>query len=117
MGAVVVFLDLEYVVRNRMRPLLMVIAALAIVAVVSMLALRVARPSHTSASALLTPLTSIVAPSGSSSSVNYETIGGCAEDAHDHNHDIDPRGFVDQEDDECLPAQHSPRAPDGAPVS
>ncbi len=94
----------------------MVIAALTIIAVVSILALRIESPSHTSASGLLTPPTSIVAPLGSTSSVNYETIGGCAEDAHDHNHDVDPRGFVDQEDDECLPAQHAPREPDGAPV-
>jgi hypothetical protein len=26
---------------------------------------------------------------------------------------VDPKGFVDQEDDECLPAQHAPRLPDG----
>ena len=46
-----------------------------------------------------------------------EMIGGCGEADLDHGHDVDPPGFKDQEDDECLPAQHELRNKDGTPLS
>ncbi len=95
----------------------MVVAALVVIVVESGMAFSVSRPSHPSAAGILTPVTSLVAPSGVSALSNYEGLGGCVEDAHDHNHDVDPRGFIDQEDDECLPAQSAHRQPDGAPAN
>lgn len=90
------------------------------IVVVSALVLGTDRTSHPGAIGLTgVPLTSIIgSPTSpvSSSSAYYETVSGCAEDAHDHNRDVDPPGYVDQEDDECLPAQHAPRLPDGAPA-
>ena len=99
----------------------MVVVALLVIVVISTLALGAGRTSRPGAIGLISaPLTSQVASPtapGSSFSAYYETVSGCAEDAHDHSRDVDPRGFVDQEDDECLPAQHAPRLPDGAPVN
>lgn len=116
-NVVVVTIEPGCVVRFRIRPFLMVITALAIVVVMSAVVLGASKPSHPGSTGLLTPVTSLVVPSVTVTSSNLETIGGCAEDAHDHNHDVDPRGFIDQEDDECLPAQHAPRLPDGAPAN
>ena len=45
-----------------------------------------------------------------------ELVGACAEARIDHGHDVDPSGLVDQENDECFPAQHAKRAPDGRVV-
>lgn len=42
-----------------------------------------------------------------------ELVGACAEARIDHGHDVDPPGLIDQENDECLPAQHATRSPDG----
>ena len=44
---------------------------------------------------------------------SIELQGACAEARVDHGHDVDPSGLVDQENDECFPAQHAKRAPDG----
>ncbi|MHB1251356.1 MAG: hypothetical protein ACYC0I_04405 [Acidimicrobiales bacterium] len=103
--------------RIRIRPFLMVLTAMAIIVVMSAIVLGGSKPSRPSPAGLLTPVTSVAAPAVAVTSANLETVGGCAEDAHDHNHDVDPRGFIDQEDDECLPAQHAPRLPDGAPAN
>ena len=42
-----------------------------------------------------------------------ELVGACAEARIDHGHDVDSPGLIDQENDECFPAQHAKRAPDG----
>jgi beta-lactamase regulating signal transducer with metallopeptidase domain len=91
----------------------MVVCALVIVVALSSIVLRTTKPSQLHAIGLLTTATTAVAPALPLPSTNYESIGGCAEVANDHNHDVDPKGFVDQEDDECLPAQHASRLPDG----
>jgi hypothetical protein len=101
------------IVRFRMRPVLMVVCAVVIVVALSVIVMGATRPAYPRTIGLLTTQTTSVAPVLPSTSTNYESIGGCAEDAHDHNHDVDPKGFVDQEDDECLPAQHAARLPDG----
>ena len=102
----------------------MVVTALLAVVVISTLVLDSGRPSRPGTIGLtITPLSSALTSGTASSSspppssTYYETISGCTEDAYDHNHDVDPRGFIDQEDDECLPAQHAPRLPDGAPAN
>lgn len=98
----------------------MVAAALLVIVVIGALVLGSEPTSRPTSTGAFAPLTSTMAPSGAPgtlSSTHYEGVGGCAEDAHDHNHDLDPQGFVDQEDDECLPAQHAPRLPDGAPAN
>jgi len=98
----------------------MVAATLLVLVVIGALVLGTGTTPRRAATGGFTPLTSTMAPSGAPgtlSATRYEGVGGCAEDAHDHNHDIDPQGFVDQEDDECLPAQHAPRLPDGAPAN
>ncbi len=113
-------IELGCVVRFPMRPLIMVAAALLVIVVIGVLVLGMRPTSHPGSTVALAPLTSTLTPSaapGTLSSSYYEGVGGCAEDAHDHNHDLDPQGFVDQEDDECLPAQHAPRLPDGAPAN
>ncbi len=98
----------------------MVAAALLVIVVISALVLGTGATTRRTTTGMLTPLTSTMSPSGSPGTLSgmpYEGVGGCAEDAHDHNHDVDPKGFVDQEDDECLPSQHASRLPDGAPAN
>ncbi len=46
-----------------------------------------------------------------------ELMGGCAERRLDRGHDTDPPGLNDQENDECIPAQHERRSPDGQPIT
>ncbi len=46
-----------------------------------------------------------------------ELIGGCAEQRLDHGRDIDPPSHSDQENDECLPAQHVRRGSNGRPLA
>jgi hypothetical protein len=45
-----------------------------------------------------------------------ETSGGCYE-ARIKGRDVDPPGFVDQENDECVPSQHVAREPDGRAIT
>ena len=49
-------------------------------------------------------------------SLHLEQIGGCPEAQLDGGRDVDPGGYRDVEDDECVPGQHRARAPDGVPL-
>lgn len=105
--------------RFRLGPVLIVALSLVVIVSIATLLLISQHPSPRAVGALTQ--TSLqadpnVSSSKPSAAVNYESLGGCAEDALDHNHDIDPAGFLDQEDDECVPAQHSHRLGNGAPA-
>lgn len=105
--------------RFRLGPVLIVALSLLVVVAIATLLFISQHPTPSAVDALsktslrADPNTSNLKPS---MAVNYESLGGCAEDALDRNHDIDPTGFVDQEDDECLPAQHRHRRANGAPA-
>ena len=80
----------------------------ALVAVASLVAFL--RPQQATATGL-TPLTASV-----TFRPPLELMGGCAERRLDRGHDVDPSWRIDQENDECLPAQHVRRSADGRPL-
>jgi len=97
-------------VKLRVRSLFLIVAALVVVAGLSTWALRTHDGSTTSSGAF----TLVTAQPFSTPS---EQIGGCGEARRDHGRDHDPKGFSDQEDDECISGWNVHRQPDGAPIT
>ena len=97
--------NLKVVSRTRWRVIVIGALLLAALGVTGFVALR-----GSSAPAAALPLGS---PIGAVFHRPIELVGACNEARIDHGHDVDPPGLIDQENDECLPAQHAKRASDG----
>lgn len=93
----------------RIRPLLLIIAALVVVAGLATWALRSHNGTTSSSRFTLATAQPFSKPT--------ERIGGCGESRLDHGRDHDPVGFTDQEDDECISGWNVHRQPDGAPIA